>query len=1321
MARFCFGEFLKIMTNNIVPSMSQEATANYILQPLLNDLYIGKEEASKLKNQKISVRGDIVNRAGDERDQTHRKNLIAYFKDTVRLHMEKEDAAIKAICDLLNGDTTIPADKRDELFAYLKKDSYSDFLAYTLLYALSVENKLTTRVGKNVIKTASEGSPKNPYDFLFSLVAAIINTTSPDYAKNAQKKDKACPLTRTSFVSLCKYVANEDVDAILSVDYSAEQLNSIVSDSTLPILKEFEERGFCFVESKDTILVTLEDDGPEKASDPPSSFIVLENLFEAYKSERYHENHFSLKKKELNITISEYVRAMAFSDSFKTTEEKSLLISIIQTLIATHNHDSNYMYSVLYDSETKSTPVAIQSNIITECVANYYEDIYSTDINWVYWSNNFLATIKKLDLTNQIHILENLIFERKCFNLTIWKALARITDERQISLLRDYIAKTVFPICQKQAIEESDARQLVAFICMFARGSFLPVCYDKNSQSVYSKTFALTIRYILVHLEKIVSFFPARIGDISQGLANCLLAITSIEKNTNSIKPIFAGIDQNSTCIKEYVFLREVYDLLVFGILPTKSKIDFLQIFSIERNEQAEEKFIAFVKNNYFPLESNPFVQDSDSLVLASYLYLRKMVSGKRYLLNDEIKEFFDKVVTWLIEATYQDPKQQYLLAIANAEYYLHGMGYKALNEKKKNLYAHILKSGKYNLIPPTIIEQVWHPFKGLLASGEDPQLRDVFNQCIDYWLNEENNCSVATFILKGIPFCSAENKVRIIKYAHNLLQYSLSQLHYSQIKLAINTIEKEVGTLSTELAYHVVTDLHTTNLLLTDKLKVLGIVIDKIGYSFITNSLVEQGKNSQYYETFYQLIRSVKGYSWERVYLFQICNWILSCDVFLRSSEDIQLLVLHYTKNKREYWDSFYMLLEDLKQERAFSLLDPKVKTALLLHADDYIDMFDKQYAEYNQFLEDTLQDLCNNSFSHAQIKKQYGLRTDTLIYHIIKIYKAYPEKTAKLCVIGLCKLYKQLISYNIEDAFQSYAVKLINDRIEIFSVYVANPCIRNISTFFCDKIFAYFNQSSSANKLKSLFYKLYQTVIALKRHDWPEWFDISQKEFAVTRPDSIFDNVIVDVTDFAVRDVTLFDMLPDSSKECIDVANWRSKNCAAPFIPSMPIVAYKQQEKYIVLSGYDYVKACTCSIIGDVMPEKVGVVLVNTGSVEQISFSPPTRQVHTVDEVINLFRNLYALIDSKLPIDCRRGGAGLKVIPWLSLKKIKNLDANRAAQKLDDFVFFYNGYVSTSNGFDTPNGNVTKLKQYAPEAYLDYYEEMVRLIYGNLSSLWV
>ena len=107
------------------------------------------------------------------------------------------------------------------------------------------------------------------------------------------------------------------------------------------------------------------------------------------------------------------------------------------------------------------------------------------------------------------------------------------------------------------------------------------------------------------------------------------------------------------------------------------------------------------------------------------------MVSGKRYLLNDEIKEFFDKVVTWLIEATYQDPKQQYLLAIANAEYYFHGMGYKALNEKKKNLYAHILKSGKYNLIPPTIIEQVWHPFKGLLASGEDPQLRDVFNQCM--------------------------------------------------------------------------------------------------------------------------------------------------------------------------------------------------------------------------------------------------------------------------------------------------------------------------------------------------------------------------------------------------------------------------------------------------------------------------------------------------------------------------------------------------------------------------------------------------------------
>ena len=631
------------------------------------------------------------------------------------------------------------------------------------------------------------------------------------------------------------------------------------------------------------------------------------------------------------------------------------------------------------------------------------------------------------------------------------------------------------------------------------------------------------------------------------------------------------------------------------------------------------------------------------------------------------------------------------------------------------------MKSGEFNLIPSAIIEQVWHPFKCLLASGEDPQLKDIFNQCIDYWLNFENNCSVATFILKGIPFCSAENKVRIIKYAHSLLQHSLSQLHYSQIKLAINTIEKEVDTLSTELAYHVVTDLYTTNLLLTDKLKVLGIVIDKIGYAFITNSLVEQGKNSQYYETFYQLIQSVKGYSWERVYLFQICNWILSRDVFLCAPEEIQLLVLHYTKNKREYRDSFYMLLEGLKQERAFSLLDTKVKTALLLHADDYIDMFEKQYAEYNRFLEDTLQDLCSNNLSHAQIKKLYGLRTDTLIYHIIKIYKAYPEKTAKLCVIGLCKLYKQLISYNIEDAFQSYAVKLINDRIEIFSVYVANPCIRNISIFFCDRIFAYFNQSSNANKLKSLFYKLYQTVIVLKRHSWPEWFDISQEEFTITRSDTIFDNVIVAVADFAVREDTLFDMLPDSSKECIDVANWRSKSCADPFVPSLPIVAYKQQEKYIVLSGYDYVKACTCSVIGDVMPEKVEIILVNTGSVEQISFLQPTRQVHTIDEVINLFGNLYTLIDSKLPNDCKGGRNGLKILPGPSLKRLRNLDVNIAVKKLDAFVVFYNGYVSTTKGSPTPNGNVTKLKQYAPEAYLDYYEEVVRLIYGDLNSLWV
>ena len=139
MARFCFGEFLNIMTNNIVPHMSQEATANHILKPLLNSRHIGKEDASKLKDQKLSVWDDIIDLAGD---QPHRDKLIAYFKDTIKLHIEKEEAVINAICKLLNADTAIPAKKRNELLALSKKDSYSDFLAYTLLYALSIENNL---------------------------------------------------------------------------------------------------------------------------------------------------------------------------------------------------------------------------------------------------------------------------------------------------------------------------------------------------------------------------------------------------------------------------------------------------------------------------------------------------------------------------------------------------------------------------------------------------------------------------------------------------------------------------------------------------------------------------------------------------------------------------------------------------------------------------------------------------------------------------------------------------------------------------------------------------------------------------------------------------------------------------------------------------------------------------------------------------------------------------------------------------------------------------------------------------------------------------
>lgn len=140
MARFCFGEFLKILTKKLIPYMGQEATANHILKPLLNGLYLGKEKVSHLKNQHLSVDSDIIDRIANEAD---RKNLVAYFKDAVKLHPDKQDSTIEEIRDLLNRDPKIPAGKRNELLNFLKEDSYSDFLAYTLLYALSIENNLT--------------------------------------------------------------------------------------------------------------------------------------------------------------------------------------------------------------------------------------------------------------------------------------------------------------------------------------------------------------------------------------------------------------------------------------------------------------------------------------------------------------------------------------------------------------------------------------------------------------------------------------------------------------------------------------------------------------------------------------------------------------------------------------------------------------------------------------------------------------------------------------------------------------------------------------------------------------------------------------------------------------------------------------------------------------------------------------------------------------------------------------------------------------------------------------------------------------------------
>ena len=77
MARFCFGEFLKIITEHIADSAGgQEAAANLILTPLLNDKYLEKDQVSKLRNQKISVNRDITANANELRDDVHMSSLL---------------------------------------------------------------------------------------------------------------------------------------------------------------------------------------------------------------------------------------------------------------------------------------------------------------------------------------------------------------------------------------------------------------------------------------------------------------------------------------------------------------------------------------------------------------------------------------------------------------------------------------------------------------------------------------------------------------------------------------------------------------------------------------------------------------------------------------------------------------------------------------------------------------------------------------------------------------------------------------------------------------------------------------------------------------------------------------------------------------------------------------------------------------------------------------------------------------------------------------------------------------------------------------------
>lgn len=176
---------------------------------------------------------------------------------------------------------------------------------------------------------------------------------------------------------------------------------------------------------------------------------VLERLKNAYSviSKRYHncskKQEQTIEKKELNITISEYLNCICTCGSYLTEETNgTAAVELIEHLIDTHNHDTKYM-NVILEKTNELFPRRGETEIVNEVrqlIYNIFKDVEQYDnCSLASFTVNACSWLKE---NKCFHTLREII-GNGCIDALVWSAyliVNKTVNKNHVNSLKDVVS-----------------------------------------------------------------------------------------------------------------------------------------------------------------------------------------------------------------------------------------------------------------------------------------------------------------------------------------------------------------------------------------------------------------------------------------------------------------------------------------------------------------------------------------------------------------------------------------------------------------------------------------------------------------------------------------------------------------------------------------------------------------------------------------------------------------------------------------------------------------------------------------------------------------